>query len=89
MKSLKKTRRIQVIAVAVVALVVSTGLIGYAMSNSDGGFLANLGLGGVGILSFVMTTALNALEFLVAGLQAYIFAILTCVYLNDALHPSH
>lgn len=67
----------------------AAGLIGYAMSNSDGGFLANLGLGGVGILSFVMTTALNALEFLVAGLQAYIFAILTCVYLNDALHPSH
>lgn len=40
-------------------------------------------------LSFGMSIALNALEFLVAGLQAYVFAILTCVYLNDAIHPSH
>ncbi len=43
----------------------------------------------VGLLSFVMGVSLNALEFLVAGLQAYVFAILTCVYLNDALHPAH
>lgn len=40
-------------------------------------------------ISFGMSVALNALEFLVAGLQAYVFAILTCVYLNDAIHPSH
>ena len=40
-------------------------------------------------LAFAMGVALNALEFLVAGLQAYVFAILTCVYLNDALHPAH
>ena len=40
-------------------------------------------------LAFSMGVALNALEFLVAGLQAYVFAILTCVYLNDAMHPSH
>ena len=46
-------------------------------------------LGIVGLLAFGMGVALNALELLVAGLQAYIFAILTCVYLNDALHPSH
>lgn len=46
-------------------------------------------LGVVGVLAFAMGVALNALELLVAGLQAYIFAILTCVYLNDALHPSH
>lgn len=43
----------------------------------------------VGPLAFSMGVALNALEFLVAGLQAYVFAILTCVYLNDALHPGH
>ncbi len=43
----------------------------------------------VALLAFSMGVALNALEFLVAGLQAYVFAILTCVYLNDALHPSH
>ena len=35
------------------------------------------------------TVAVVALEFLVAFLQAYVFAILTCVYLNDALHPGH
>jgi len=36
-----------------------------------------------------MTVALYALEFLVAFLQAYVFALLTCIYLNDALHPGH
>jgi F-type H+-transporting ATPase subunit a len=36
-----------------------------------------------------MAVALTALEFLVAFLQAFVFAILTCVYLNDALHPGH
>ena len=41
------------------------------------------------ILPFAMTVALTALEFLVAFLQAYVFAILTCMYLNDALHPHH
>lgn len=40
-------------------------------------------------LAFAMGIALNALEFLVAGLQAYVFAILTSVYLNDAMHPGH
>jgi F-type H+-transporting ATPase subunit a len=41
------------------------------------------------IIPFAMTVALTALEVLVAFLQAYVFAILTCMYLNDALHPSH
>lgn len=41
------------------------------------------------ILPLGMTVALYALEFLVAALQAYVFAILTCIYLNDALHPGH
>ena len=41
------------------------------------------------ILPLGMAVALTALEFLVAFLQAFVFAILTCVYLNDALHPSH
>jgi F-type H+-transporting ATPase subunit a len=36
-----------------------------------------------------MVIGLTALEFLVAFLQAYVFAILTCIYLNDALHPAH
>ena len=34
-----------------------------------------------------MTVALTGLEFLVAFLQAYVFAVLTCMYLNDAMHP--
>ncbi len=37
----------------------------------------------------IMAVAVTALEFLVAFLQAYVFTILTCVYLNDALHPGH
>jgi F-type H+-transporting ATPase subunit a len=36
-----------------------------------------------------MVVALTALEFLVAFLQAYVFAVLTCIYLSDALHPGH
>ena len=53
--------------------------------------LAAFGVGGwVGaVLPLAMTVALTALEFLVAFLQAYVFAVLTCMYLNDAIHPSH
>ncbi len=40
-------------------------------------------------LSLAMIVALTAFELLVAFLQAYVFAILTCVYLNDAIHPGH
>ncbi|MGB6538216.1 MAG: F0F1 ATP synthase subunit A, partial [Xanthobacteraceae bacterium] len=40
-------------------------------------------------LPFLMVVALSALEVLVACVQAYVFAILTCIYLNDAIHPSH
>ena len=50
--------------------------------------LGALGIGGA-LLPLLMTIALTGLEFLVAFLQAYVFAILTCIYLNDALHPSH
>lgn len=56
------------------------------------GLLAtSLGVAGwlMGILPFGMLLALTALEFLVAFLQAYVFTILTCLYLNDALHPGH
>ncbi len=57
-------------------------------------FVATLGSLGVAgwfaaILPLGMTVALTALEFLVAFLQAYVFTILTCIYLNDALHPGH
>lgn len=53
-------------------------------------------LGGAGILGLfgavlplAMVVMLTALELLVAFLQAYVFAILTCIYLNDAIHPGH
>ncbi len=41
------------------------------------------------ILPLMLTIALTALEVLVSFLQAYVFAILTCIYLNDAIHPGH
>ncbi len=44
---------------------------------------------GLAILPLTAATALTALEFLVAFLQAYVFTMLTCMYLNDALHPGH
>jgi F-type H+-transporting ATPase subunit a len=44
-------------------------------------------LGGAAPLA--LTVALTALELLVAFLQAYVFAILTCIYLNDAIHGGH
>jgi F-type H+-transporting ATPase subunit a len=51
------------------------------------------GLGFVGwlgaTLPLALVVALTALELLVAFLQAYVFAILTCIYLNDAIHPGH
>jgi F-type H+-transporting ATPase subunit a len=40
-------------------------------------------------IPLALTVGLTALEILVAFLQAYVFAILTCIYLNDALHPGH
>jgi F-type H+-transporting ATPase subunit a len=49
------------------------------------GFLGWLGA----VLPLGLTMALTALELLVAFLQAYVFAILTCIYLNDAIHPGH
>jgi F-type H+-transporting ATPase subunit a len=41
------------------------------------------------VLPFLMVVMLTALELLVAFLQAYVFVILTCIYLNDAIHPGH
>ncbi len=58
---------------------------GFVAMLSAFGFLGWLGA----ILPFGMTVALTALELLVGFLQAYVFAILTCIYLNDAIHPGH
>jgi len=55
------------------------------------GILGALGVAGLfgAVFPLAMTIALTALEILVAFLQAAVFAILTCIYLNDALHPGH
>ncbi len=58
---------------------------GFVVSMSALGTLGVIG----SILPLLMTVALTALEFLVAALQAYVFAVLTCMYLNDAVHPHH
>ena len=52
------------------------------------GSIGVLGIFGA-IAPLLLTIALTALELLVALLQAYVFAILTCIYLNDAIHPGH
>ena len=70
-------------------------LAGHITLKVFAGFVAMLGtsLGAIGwiggMLPLALTVALTALELLVAFLQAYVFAILTCIYLNDALHPGH
>ena len=53
--------------------------------------LAALGIAGYfgAVLPLGMVIALTALELLVAFLQAYVFTILTCIYLNDAIHAGH
>ena len=67
-------------------------LAGHITLNVFGGFVvmllgAGAAMKAVAILPFAMTIGLYALELLVAFLQAYVFAMLTCMYLNDALHP--
>ena len=65
---------------------------GHAVMKVFAGLLAMLihsGLGILAVLPLGMMVAITGLEFLVAVVQAYIFTILTCIYLNDALHPGH
>jgi F-type H+-transporting ATPase subunit a len=69
-------------------------LAGHITLKVFGGFVTMLGALGVAgwvgaVLPLGLTVALTALELLVAFLQAYVFAILTCIYLNDAIHPGH
>jgi F-type H+-transporting ATPase subunit a len=70
-------------------------LAGHIALKVFAGFIPLLaaGLGVVGwiggTLPLGMVVALTALELLVAFLQAYVFTILTCIYLNDAIHPGH
>jgi F-type H+-transporting ATPase subunit a len=70
-------------------------LAGHITLKVFAGFVALLGtsrgtIGWIGgMLPLALTVALTALELLVAFLQAYVFAILTCIYLNDAIHAGH
>ena len=60
----------------------------HTMLKVFGGFVISLGILG-GWLPLSFSVALTGLEILVAFLQAYVFAILTCIYLNDALNLHH
>jgi len=60
---------------------------GHTMLKVIAGFVAVLG--GWGIFPLLGVVALTGLEILIAVLQAYVFALLTCIYLNDALHVEH
>ena len=69
-------------------------LAGHITLKVFAGFVTMLGAAGLlgwlgAALPLIMIVALTALELLVAFLQAYVFAILTCIYLNDAIHPGH
>ena len=68
-------------------------LAGHITLKVFGGFVVMLlGAGSFAALAplpLLMAIALTALEVLVAFLQAYVFTMLTCMYLNDALHPGH
>ncbi|MCL4133190.1 UNVERIFIED_CONTAM: hypothetical protein GTU68_032730 [Idotea baltica] len=59
---------------------------GHAVMKVFAGFAAVAAIAPVSVLAI---TAIYALEVLVSFIQAYVFAILTCVYLKDALHPHH
>jgi F-type H+-transporting ATPase subunit a len=67
---------------------------GHVALKVFGSFVVGLTTAGTGYallapLPLAMTVALTAFEFMVAVLQAYVFTVLTCIYLNDALHPGH
>ncbi len=60
---------------------------GHAVLKVFAGFAGALGI--FAVFPIVAIVAVYGLELMVACIQAYVFAILTCVYLNDALHPGH
>jgi F-type H+-transporting ATPase subunit a len=69
-------------------------LAGHITLQVFAGFIIMLGASGVlglfgAAIPLAIAIALTALELLVAVLQAYVFAVLTCIYLNDAIHPGH
>jgi F-type H+-transporting ATPase subunit a len=89
---------IEIISFAVRPITLSVRLFGNMLAGHItlkifGAFVVMLAGGGVyaliAPLPFIGIVLLTAFELLVAFLQAYVFAILTCVYLNDAIHPGH
>ena len=68
-------------------------LAGHIALKIFGGFVGTLAFAGgwalLAPLPLALTISLTALEFVVAVLQAYVFAVLTCIYLNDAVHGAH
>ena len=59
--------------------------VGHMMLKVIAGFIISLGVVG-GVLPLAGLVAVTALEFLIAVIQAYVFTILACIYLHDALH---
>ena len=57
---------------------------GHTLLKVVGGFVVPLGI--FGVVPVAGLVAVTGLEFLIAFLQAYIFTILTCIYINDAIH---
>jgi len=67
---------------------------GHILMKVFAGFIISMAASGgvialISWLPFVANVAVTALEMLVAGVQAYVFALLTCVYLNDAVNLEH
>ncbi len=60
---------------------------GHTILKVIAGFVVPLGIFGFGPVFFLI--ALTGLEVIVAVLQAFVFSVLTCIYINDAIHPSH
>ncbi len=69
-------------------------LVGHTLLKVFAGFVGSLLLAGgvfsgLALVPLALNVAITALEFLIAFLQAYVFAVLTCIYLNDAEHVGH
>ncbi len=65
---------------------------GHTMLKIFGGFVVGLSAAGLvplAVAPFLLMIALTGLELLIAALQAYVFTILTCIYLNEAIHMDH
>lgn len=58
--------------------------VGHIMLKVIGGFVGLIGV--LGVLPFALLTGITVLEFGIAALQAYVYTILTCIYLHDAIH---